>query len=362
MSLKNFQLTVKNITPETADAITIEFAQPKSEKINYKAGQFLTLLIDVENEPLRRAYSFCTSPLVDENPAVTVKRVEGGKVSNHLNNHLQVGDTLEVMEAAGMFTTEFDENQKRHLILLGGGSGITPLMALLKTTLAAEPQSLVSLIYANRDNQSIIFKNQLEGLVEKYQGRLRVVHILEKAPLLWQKGYKGRFNTSLLEKILKGLPEVPKEQTEYFMCGPSGMMNQIEISFKELGLPLEKLRKEAFGISPEEAAKKKAEVLEAATSEANELKEREVTIHYAGDTFKFLVPPDKTILETALSLDIDLPYSCQSGMCTACMGRRTSGVVVLEEEDALTPGELDKGYVLTCVGHPMSDDVVIEIE
>lgn len=362
MSAKHFHLSVKNITQETSDAITIEFSQPETEKISYKAGQFLTILVSIQGESLRRAYSLCTSPIVDENPAVTVKRVAGGKVSNYLNDNLKPGDTLEVMEAAGVFTTDYEESRKRHLILFGGGSGITPLMALLKTTLVAEPQSIVSLVYANRDAQSIIFKDQLEELIKKYQGRLRVIHVLEKAPIFWQKGYKGRINTSILKKILKALPESSPEQTEYFMCGPSGMMNQISSSFQELKLPLEKLHKEVFGISPEEAAQRKAQVAAANPQDEDELKDREIKVIYGGDTFVFTVPPDKTILETAQSLDIDLPYSCQSGMCTACMGRCTSGKVKLDEEDALTPGEIESGYVLTCVGHPMTDNVVIEIE
>lgn len=363
MSVKHYQIPVRNIIKETADAITIEFENPKQENILYKSGQFLTLLLQIQGESVRRAYSLCTSPLTDEYMAVTVKRTKGGKVSNYLNENLKIGDTIEILEPMGVFTTEFDVTNARHLILLGGGSGITPLMSLLKTALAVEKDTIVSLIYANRDNDSIIFKKKIEDLQTQYKGRLNVVHILEKAPLFWAKGYKGFLNAKTLQKILSTLPQKSIEQTEYFMCGPAPMMDVIQQAFTELKLPLEKLRKENFGTSPEEAAQKKAELAVEKNIPTNtEAKTYSVKVLYDKQEYTFDVSPDKTILQTALSMDIDLPYSCQSGMCTACMGKCISGKVHLDEEDALTPKELAQGYVLTCVGHPMSEDVVIVID
>ncbi len=360
MSITHYQLKVRKLIPETEQAVVIEFEHPKDNKLSYQSGQFLTLILNIEGSSERRAYSLCSSPCVDDYPAITVKRVSGGKVSNHLNTHLKEGDTIEVVEAQGMFTAAYDANAQRHRILLGGGSGITPLMSILKTTLAQEPNSKVSLIYANQDSNSIIFKQKIEDLQAKYGKRLNVVHILEKTPLFWNKGYKGRIDTKMLKKILAGLPNFDAAQTEYYMCGPDGMMQQIEKSFQELGLPLDKLRKESFGVSPQEAAEKRAAVL--AAMPTDQLRTYSVKVIYGGDEYTFDVPPDQTILQTALKQDIDLPFSCQSGMCTACMGRCTSGKVVLDEEDALTPKELEQGYVLTCVGHPVSEDVVIEID
>lgn len=364
MTVTHYHLKIRKITQETKDALTVEFEHPEDQKISYQAGQFLTLLVNIQGESLRRAYSLCTSPLTDEFPAVTIKRVAGGKVSNYLNDTLKIGDVLEVLSPMGAFTTQYDANQARHLILFAGGSGITPMMAILKTALKEEPQTLVSLVYANRDSQSIIFKEQIEKLQQTYSERLQVIHILEKAPLFWSKGYKGRISTKILKKILQDLPQMGTEATAYFMCGPNGMMNQIIQSFKELKLPIDRLKKESFGISPEEAAQKEeqnvAQEMDNQKSEAP--KSYQVKVIYAGETYEFEVPPHKTILETAQSLDIDLPYSCQSGMCTACMGRAISGKVKLDEEDALTPKELEQGYVLTCVGHPLTDDVVIKID
>lgn len=362
MNNKHYHLKVRNIVQETEDAISIEFENPTQENILYKPGQFLTLILNINGESLRRAYSLCTSPLSDEYMAVTVKRTKNGKVSNYLNENLKKGDEIEILEPTGMFTTEFDASQKRHLVLFGGGSGITPLMAILKTALVVEAETKVSLIYANRDSDSIIFKKQIEALQQNYKTRLQVVHVLEKAPLFWTKGYKGLLNTKTIKKILDSLPQMDKEKTEYFMCGPAPMMDVIHQAFIDLKLPLDKLRKESFGLSPEEAAQKRAELALQNPQNSNVLQAREVKVIYAKEEFVFTVPPDKSILDTALSLDIDLPYSCRSGMCTACMGKCTSGKVKLDEEDALTPKELQQGYVLTCVGHPLTDDVVIEID
>jgi ring-1,2-phenylacetyl-CoA epoxidase subunit PaaE len=360
--MNHLHLKIRNIIKETAEAITVEFENPTTGKLMYQAGQFLTLIVNINGESLRRAYSLCTSPIIAEYPAVTIKRTKGGKVSNFLNDTLKVGDTVEVLDPTGHFITKYSADNQRHIVLFGGGSGITPLMSILTTALQAEPKSKVSLIYANRDADSIIFKQKIENLVNQYKERFTLVQVWEKAPLFWSKGHKGLLNTKLIRKILDSLPAFNIRDTEYFMCGPGPMMEVVQQAFKELKLPVDKLHKESFGLSPEEAAQKKTAAIEEAKKIGTPADGFEVTIKYDGEVHKFLVPPDKSILETALSLDIDLPYSCQSGMCTACMGKCTSGKVKLDEEDALTPKELAQGYVLTCVGHPMSEDVVIEID
>lgn len=298
----------------------------------------------------------CTSPLVDDYPAVTVKVVEGGKMSGFLNKNLKAGDTIEVMEPMGHFTTDLLKENKRHIILFGGGSGITPLMAILKSILYGEPQSIISLIYANRNEDSIIFKEKIKELQLKFPGRFNVVHVLDNAPLNWQ-GPSGLLNPDMLKKILAELPAWNPENTQYLMCGPEGMMNNVENTLKAFGISKDKIFKESFvagTINKAEAAKQAEEVKEESTA-------HEVTVIYDGEEYKFVVEPGKTILETALDLDIDLPYSCQSGLCTACRGKRLSGKVKMDEEEGLSEQELEEGYVLTCVGHPLTSDVKIEI-
>src|SRR5688572_5900529 len=352
---KYYDLPVKNIIQETKDAISIVFGHPDNGKIGYKSGQFLTLIANVNGKEVRRAYSLCSSPFVDQDLAVTVKRVDNGLMSNWLADNLKVGTTMRIMEPMGQFTTEYNAGNKRHIILFAGGSGITPMMSLIKSTLVQEPDSICSLIYCNRDIDSIIFKNELEKLEITDEGRLHVIHVLDNAPMNWQ-GYSGLLNHEMLTKLFERIPDWGIQKTTYLMCGPEGMMKNVESLLEKRNIPKEKIFKESFVQGTIDKEDKKQP--EAATGE---LKAREVTIRYYGQEYKVMVQPNRAILETALDQGIDLPYSCQSGLCTACRGKAISGKVKLDEEEGLSQSERNEGYVLTCVGHPLTDDVVIEI-
>lgn len=348
-------LIVKDIIKETKDAITIVFEHPKEKKINYRSGQFLTLIVPVEGKEVRRAYSLCSSPFVDEDLAVTVKRVDNGLMSNHLPDQLKVGDKVKIMEPMGQFVTEYDKTKKRHLIMFAGGSGITPMMSIIKSIINQEPESIVSLIYCNRDIDSIIFKGKLEQLQTTFEGRLHVIHVLDNAPMNWQ-GYSGLLNSDMLAKLVERIPDWGIDKTTYLMCGPEGMMKNVDTLLSQRNIPKEKIFKESFVQGTIDKDSKK----EAPAADGEE-KTREVTIRYDGEEYKIKVEPGNTILETALDQGIDLPYSCQSGLCTACRGKALSGKVKLDEEEGLSQSEREEGYVLTCVGHPLTNDVVIEI-
>lgn len=347
------QLTVKKIIQETKDAITIVFQHPE-KKIQYKSGQFLTLIIPIDGKDVRRAYSLCSSPFTDPDLAVTVKRVDNGLVSNWLPDNIKEGSVIKVMDPAGQFTTEYKKENKRHLIMFAGGSGITPMMSIIKSTLSQEPDSICSLIYCNRDFESIIFKNELDAMQASYEGRLHVIHVLDNAPMNWQ-GYSGLLNREMLVKLFERIPDWGIEKTTYLMCGPEGMMKNVDTLLADHQISKDKIFKESFVQGTIDKDKK------AATPAEGEDKAREVTIRYDGQEFKILVDPKRTILETALDKGIDLPFSCQSGLCTACRGKALSGKVKLDEEEGLSQAERAEGYVLTCVGHPLTDDVVIEI-
>ena len=347
-----FDLKVKNIINETKEAITIVFEQPAT-KIGYKSGQFLTLIVTVQGKEVRRAYSLCSSPFVDQDLAVSIKRVDKGLMSNWLPDNLKIGNTVKVMEPMGNFTTEFKKENKRHLVLFAGGSGITPMMSIIKSTMAQEPESICSLIYCNRDVDSIIFRNEFDQLQTNDQGRLHVIHVLDNAPMNWQ-GYSGLLNHDMLVKLFERIPDWGIEKTTYLMCGPEGMMKNVEMLLDSHHIPKDKIFKESFVTGVLDKDKK-------AEPASTELKVREVTIRYDGKEFKVVVQPNSTILETALDNGIDLPFSCQSGLCTACRGKALSGKVKLDEEEGLSQSEKAEGYVLTCVGHPLTDDVVIEI-
>jgi ring-1,2-phenylacetyl-CoA epoxidase subunit PaaE len=353
---KYFDLIVKDIVSETRDAISIVFEQPSDRKVEYKSGQFLTLIVPVQGKEVRRAYSLCSSPFVDPDLAVTVKRVEKGLMSNWLADNLRPGLRMKVMEPMGQFTTEFDKTRKRHLIMFAGGSGITPMMSIIKSILTQEPESIVSLIYCNRDIDSIIFRDALEEMQTNDEGRLHVIHILDEAPMNWQ-GYSGLLNHDMLTKLFERIPDWGIEKSTYLMCGPEGMMKNVESLLAQRNISKEKIFKESFVQGTIDKDQKKVE----APAVSGELKAREVTIRYDGQEYKVMVPPNKAILETALDQGIDLPYSCQSGLCTACRGKALSGQVKLDEEEGLSQSERAEGYVLTCVGHPLTDDVVIEI-
>lgn len=350
-----FNLTVKAIVQETRDSISIAFNQPADRKISYKSGQFLTLMANIEGKEIRRAYSLCSSPFVDEDLIVLVKRVEDGRLSNHLVDQLKVGDSVKVMEPAGHFTTEYNKDRKRHLVMFAGGSGITPMMSHIKSTLSQEPESVVSLIYCNRNQDSIIFKDELTRKEIQYEGRLHIIHVLDEAPMNWQ-GYSGLLNHEMLTKLFERIPNWGIDRTTYLMCGPEGMMKNVETLLAQQQIPKEKIFKESFVTPTIDKEQKKEQ-----SAAPSEKQAHEVTVRYDGQEYKFVVQPNRTILETALDKGIDLPYSCQSGLCTACRGKAISGKVKLDEEEGLSASERAEGYVLTCVGHPLTDDVVIEI-
>ena len=345
---KYLELTVKDIVKETADAITVVFDAP-GQAPAYRPGQFLTLIVPIDGQEVRRSYSLCTSPYVDQNMAVTIKRVAGGLMSNYLPDHLKVGDQVKVMEPMGVFVTDYAAANQRHMVMFAGGSGITPMMAIVKSVLNQEPDSLVSLVYANRDLDSIIFKSQIEALEKAYPDTFKAVHILEQAPEGWE-GLTGRISKQVLTQVLDIIPKRAASQTSYWMCGPTGMMDSLEALLPSHGVTKEQLHKESFvSTAPQKT--------EAVAADGDKV----VKIIYDNQEHQVTVKPGDTILETALDKGIDLPYSCQSGLCTACRGKCVSGKVKLTEEDGLSEKELAEGYVLTCVGHPETNDVVIEI-
>ena len=355
---KYYFLKVKEIERETPDAVTIHFWHPLNEVISYKPGQFITLLLPMNGEKIRRSYSMSSSPYTDVSLAVSVKAVPGGLMSNYLNEQLKVGDILEVMEPMGHFTTDLLAENKRTVVFIGAGSGITPLISIAKSVLMVEPDSNVILIYGNRDEQSILFREKLEQLTEKYESRFRLVHTLSQPASPAWKGESGRLNRSHILKILEQFPEVDVRHAEYFICGPEGMMEEALVALQVLQVDSQKIHKESFASA--NTLKAQGEVM--VHEEDGSLKKREITVLYEGSEFKVTVEPHQSILEAALEMDIDLPYSCQAGMCTACLGRCVSGKVQLDEEDALSEAERNAGFILTCVAHPMSDDVIVEVE
>ena len=349
---KYFHLTVKEIIEETDETKTISFWQPIHQAVTYKAGQFITIIIEINGKKERRSYSMSSSPR-EASLSITVKRVANGLVSNYLCDHLKVGDAVEVMEPMGHFCVEPDAENARNISLFGGGSGITPLLSMIKTILPVEKYSKIFLVYGSRSESEIIFKKQLDSLEQQYVGQLKVIHVLTQPSYTWA-GYKTRINQASTAIFLKQDIAVSIADAEYYLCGPEGMMDQVTNTLNLFNVPSENIHKEHFGESVIKAHE--TEVIDEGQ------KEQTVTIKYEGKNYSVLVKPHETILEAALDQDIDLPYSCQAGMCTACMGHCTEGEVTMDEEDGLTEKEIKQGWVLTCVAHPKSAGVVINIE
>jgi ring-1,2-phenylacetyl-CoA epoxidase subunit PaaE len=350
-SVSYYDLTVREIIRETEDAITIVFDN-SGEKIEYKAGQYVTLIMQIDGEEVRRSYSLSSSPITDDHLAVTVKKVEGGNVSRYLNHQLKAGDSIRLMQPMGKFTTEFDSNKRRTLLLFAGGSGITPLISILKSLLAGEPSSNVLLIYQNRNLQSIIFRDLIDTLSAKYPDRFKVIHVLSKPEKSW-KGRSGRITADMVKNIISET-EFNLHNTEVFFCGPAGMMETAGLVMEELGVDRSRFHKESFVATP--AKKEEAEKEEEIPDDTSR-----VHVVVDGQENVVMVKRNEFILETALDNDVDIPFSCQSGLCTTCRGKLISGKVRMEDPDGLSDDEIAQGYVLTCVSHPDSNEIKIEI-
>ena len=353
-----YYLKVKDVVRETPDAITINFWHPINEVIRYKPGQFLTFTLAVNDTTVRRSYSMSSSPHVDASLSVTVKRLPGGLVSNHLCDYLKEGDVLETLEPLGTFVPKLDPAAQRLHVLIGAGSGITPLFSMLKSILHVEPESRIWLIYGNRNEESIIYKAHLDAMAGVYKGRLMVTHVLSQPSANWT-GASGRINQSALLKLMEQHSAGTLQAADYYLCGPDGLMDEVRAALNLFAVPTGQIHKESFQtVTTMQAV---GTVLEDEPASAANGKQ-DITVLYEGNEYKFAVAPHQTILEAALELDIDLPYSCQAGMCTACLGKCVSGKVTLDEEDGLSESEIKAGYVLTCVAHPASANVVIEID
>jgi ring-1,2-phenylacetyl-CoA epoxidase subunit PaaE len=354
-----YDLNVKAINAETEDAVTVVFEVPDhlSETFQYTQGQYLTLKFDFNGKEERRAYSMCSSP-VDDDLAVTVKRLKGGVVSNYIHDKLKAGDKVAVMPPEGRFFTALKEEQKKDYYLFGAGSGITPLMSILKTILEKEPMSKVCLLYGNRNEDTIIFRESLDALEKRYRGQFVVEHILSqpkreksggmfgflsKGTINWQ-GKVGRINSQFVKDFLAEHP-ARTGTAEYFICGPGSMITAVESALKDLKVDKRHIHTERFttDVDEKDRAKGKAGA--------------KIVVHMNGSVIETEVPEGKTILDVLLDLKYDPPYSCHSGACSTCMAKIIRGSVKMDACYALDDDEIADGYILTCQSHPTSDEV-----
>lgn len=346
-------LKVREVVRETPDTVTIVFEQPEPH-LDYKPGQFLTVIIEINGKEERRSYSLCTSPFVDPFPAITVKRLPGGIVSNYLNDHIFPGKKVTVMKPMGHFTNEYHSKHERAYGMIAAGSGITPIMGIIKSILINEPLSTVNLLYGSRSEEQIIFRKNLEKLQGQYPGRLEINHQLSKPTDAWQ-GNRGRIEAETVRAFTENLRKRNNEDTHFFLCGPNDLMEMAKETLSTSGLKKEQIHSESFYKKTETT--EDTDVL-LGTAPIH----KEVTILLEGESYTYQVAPGKTILEAGLDENINMPYSCQSGLCTACRGRLLSGEVTMTEDAGLSENEIAQGYILCCSSKPKSGDIKISIE
>ncbi len=358
---RKINLTIQNIVPETDDTVTIVFNHPKS-RFNYFPGQYITLILQIKGIEYRRAYSLSSIPNSTDFPSITVKRIVGGIVSNHLNDNAEIGDSIEALPPMGNFIFVPSANNKKNVLLIGGGSGITPLFSILKSALSQDTKTIVYLIYINKSRSNTIFYKELELLKSVYPSRLQITYYwseeikMNKAKrsfFSWFKRKKqqtNRFTKENLLEILKNyFPDKPT--IESYICGPEGLMTLSEKSIKNYGFHMLDVHKEKFGSH----SKTKFNI-----EKSNEVTDVKVRIKFNNKEFIINAKSNKSILNSGLNSGLDLPFSCQSGNCSTCMAKCNSGKIDMTEISGLTNEQLKQGYILTCVAYPKSDDIELE--
>lgn len=356
MTPKFHKLTVKEVKREIDDAVSVSFEVPDELKddYTYKAGQYLTLKKDINDEEVRRSYSICTAPH-ENDLRVAIKKVPGGKFSSYANDVLKPGDQLEVMTPTGQFVNEMDTSAKKSYVFFAAGSGITPIMSLIKTILKEEPESDVVLFYGNKGVGSIIFKEELEGLKNIYIDRFRLVHILsrENIGVPIQHGRIDKEKSNELCNIFVDLESCD----DYFICGPEPMIHAVKEYLTDSKVLSDKIHFELFGTSESNKPKERYIPDDAPTTDSQVEIELDGEIHSFGLNFR-----GKAILDAAQEKGIDVPFACKGGVCCTCRAKVLQGEVVMDVNYALEKDELDAGYILTCQAHPKTDEVRVSFD
>lgn len=331
------QLKVDSIRWDTPDTATFFLTEVSGKKIHYKAGQFLTFVFVHHNQEIRRSYSLSSSP--DEDVlSVTVKRMTNGEISRYMLTKLKPGDVLNAVEPAGKFTVA-DHHHKKDIFLFAAGSGITPLFSQLKYLLKREGQTRITLIYSNKDNQ-VLFKSQLDELAALHPDRLQIIYLISSEG--------NRLNNDLVEQLVKNHLHFGVDHTEFYLCGPFSYMRMVRLTLIYIGVDPGKIRKENFVLETVPVA------INAITYPPGRVK-----IHFNGEVHDIAVGENQSILQAALQNRVDLPYSCRVGSCSTCSAICKTGKVAMSVNEVLTESDLAAGWVLTCTGHPLTEDVEI---
>lgn len=358
MSLHFHSLRVREVRRETPDTVSIAFEVPEAlqDTFRYTQGQHLTVRSFFEGEDVRRSYSVCTAP-GENDLRVAVKRVDGGLFSAFANEQLKVGDLLDVMPPQGNFHTPLHPEASKLYVAFAAGSGITPVMSILKTVLAEEPQSRFLLFFGNRGFDHIIFREQLEELKNLHPERLAVYHVLSRESL-GSPLFQGRIDGEKCRSYARFLFD-PREVDAFFLCGPEEMIFSVKSALEDLGANPKSIHFELFTTGA--ATQRKAQAIKE-TSRKNAF-DASITVIQDGVEFDFMLPSDgSTLLDAAMRAGADLPFSCKGGVCSTCKAKVLEGEVEMEVCYGLEPDEVEAGFVLTCQSHPKTQRVKVSFD
>jgi len=353
---KFYPLTVAKVKHETRDAVSLTFAVPPELKSTfaYQQGQHLTLRALIDGEDVRRSYSIC-SAVQDDTLRVAIKRTPGGLFSSWANEQLQPGATLDVMPPMGHFNVPLDADSERHYLAFAAGSGITPILSIIKTTLLAEPKSRFTLVYGNRASSSVIFRDELTDLKDVYMGRLKLVYVMSREQQDIEL-FNGRITGEKCSAFLKHWIDI-RDIDVAFVCGPEDMMHGVSKSLQEAGLPKERIRIELFAASIPKHEHKPRPVAQGAAHQT------EVTVIMDGSAASFTMDKDKeSILDAGLRAGIDMRYSCKGGVCSTCRCKVVEGNVEMDVNYALEDYEVARGFVLSCQAFPITDKLIVDFD
>jgi ring-1,2-phenylacetyl-CoA epoxidase subunit PaaE len=336
----------------------VEFEIPESlsNSFQFKQGQSLTMRTNLDGEEVRRTYSLCSSPL-DKKWKVAIKKVDGGLFSSFANDNLKEGDLLDVMEPVGKFYTDLDPSNKKNYLAFAAGSGITPVISIIKTVLKTEPQSTFTLVYGNRSRSSIIFFEELEGLKNKFIERFSFINVLSRERTETPINF-GRIDIGKLTELEKLIDY--KKMDEIFICGPEEMIFCVKNFIEQKDISEKKIHFELFTTS----GQKKKSGVGSQESGVKEGPQSKITVKVDGRSFDFdlSLNSDTTILDAALKQGADLPFACKGGMCCTCKAKLLEGEVEMDVHWGLEHEEVEQGYILTCQSHPKTEKVVVDFD
>ena len=347
-------LRVVEVAPLTEDSVAVTFDVPDelTSIFGYLPGQHVTVRAMIDGEDVRRSYSICANAASGK-LRVGVKRLSGGKFSTYATTSLSSGDILEVMPPVGEFTIDLDPGRPRRAVAIAAGSGITPVLSLISSSLEAEPEAHWTLVYGNRTANSIMFLDELEGLKDRFRDRFQLFHILSRegsdVPIL-----SGRIDADKLRLIHERLIG-SRPVDGWYLCGPYDMVMEAHATLNELGVEEGRIHDELFFAGPLDQSKLPPEPLPGEGSV-------ELTVILDGRAVITRMAPENSILDAALRVRSELPFSCKGGMCATCKGRIEEGEVTMDKNYALVESEVDAGYVLTCQSHPTTERVVVRYD